>query len=361
MSTAPSAIVVGLGAVGSACAAALAGIGCHVTAIGDPRRCTTQRSGGHLLLQSKFPGPLLELAARSLELFDDLGREAPHLGYRRTGSLLLAADDKEAARLHARVRALRQAGVPLQWLDGDTLRRIQPALAAGVDAGSFCPLDGQIEPLALASHWRHVLLNRGGQIVESPLSELDAHPAGGFRAVGPEVDVCGELVVLAGGPWTPALAANLGLSLDIQPRRGWLFRAVADRPIASCPLLGGDYLTAKSSTRAYEVAFNLQQFSSGEVVLGGTREFVGFSEAGGDEARREVLRVAARYVEGLDRLEWDSGAAGFRPWAPSPYLGRTEVAGCYLACGFEGDGVTLSAAAAERIAKQVVEDGLGTT
>jgi D-hydroxyproline dehydrogenase subunit beta len=93
-------IVIGAGVVGAACASALARAGCSVRVLYHPRRSTTQLSGGHLLLQSKRPGPSLDLARRSLELLAAFagGREAA-LGYSRTGSLILALTVEELAVL----------------------------------------------------------------------------------------------------------------------------------------------------------------------------------------------------------------------------------------------------------------------
>ncbi|MGV3724651.1 MAG: FAD-dependent oxidoreductase, partial [Actinomycetota bacterium] len=64
----PEVVVVGSGAVGAACASALARRGERVRVLSHPGRSTTAISGGHLLLQSKAPGPKLDAARRSLAL-----------------------------------------------------------------------------------------------------------------------------------------------------------------------------------------------------------------------------------------------------------------------------------------------------
>jgi hypothetical protein len=95
---------------------------------------------------------------------------------------------------------------------------------------------------------------------------------------------------------------------------------------------------------------------AGECVLGGSREFVGFETAVSPDLPRRILEHALRYLPALAELEWGAPEPAFRPWTPDgqPRIGACEVPNLYLACGHEGDGITLAAATAERIAGMLV-------
>jgi glycine/D-amino acid oxidase-like deaminating enzyme len=347
-------VVIGAGAVGAACASALARRGCPVRVFGDPARSTTAVSGGHLLLQSKRPGPSLDLARRSLELLAlfAAGREEELL-YRQRGSLVLARSEEEAQALRAHWERLREAGVPVEWLDGDASRELEPALSPSVLAASFCPLDAQVHPALLAAAWLQDAVEHRAVVASGARVESFVQSRGtvcGVVAGG--VEYPASAVVIAAGPWSGEVAALAGVRLEIRPRRGILLRGHSGRPLASRPLLGAAYLAAKFGEEACGIGFSFQQGADGECVLGGSREFTGFSTEGIEPVAEQIRAAGAASLPALREVEWTRRDVGFRPWTPSgaPSVGPSGVPGLYLACGHEGDGITLAAATAERIA-----------
>jgi len=350
----PEVVVIGSGAVGAACASALARRGERVRVLSHPGRSTTAMSGGHLLLQSKRPGPKLEAARRSVEWLAEfaLGQE-DDLRYRRTGSLILAITDEEVAALRQHVNTLTEAGVPVEWLDRESARALEPGIAPEVVAASYCPLDAQIDPAALAGAWLQDALSHGASLTSGVA--VESFVTAGGRVVGVVAggrEFAASAVVIAAGPWSAEVAALAGVTLDLRPRRGLLLRAVSGQPLAARPLLSASYLAAKLEAEQSMVSFSFQQHADGECVLGGTREFAGFEAAEPPEAAAAILECGARYLRGVRELDWSQHDTGFRPWTPTglPYLGRSTVPGVYLACGHEGDGITLAADTAAQIA-----------
>lgn len=231
---------------------------------------------------------------------------------------------------------------------------MEPALSKDIVAASFCGEDAQVRPTLLAGAWLKDALEHGAVLTGGA-------PVQGFVRQGGAV--CGVVaggreyaaaaVVLAAGVWAGELAAMAGASVDIRPRRGLLLRSQPGAPpIASRPLLGAGYLRTKLDTEGRAAGFSFQQHPDGECVLGGTREFVGFSTDGLDEASAEVRRLGESYVPALRAIAWEQAEWGFRPWTPDglPRIGPCEVPGLLLASGHEGDGITLAAVTAERIA-----------
>lgn len=354
-------IVIGSGAVGAACAAALARAKLRVRVLSQPGRGTTAVSGGHLLLQSKRPGPTLELARRSLELLSAFaaGREDDLL-YRRTGSLILADSAEAEADLRAHHDALVAAGVPVEWLGGDAARALEPALSERILAASYCPTDAQVHPSLLAGEWLAEALAHKAQVTSGGAVESFVTSGGrlsGVIAGGVEYEA--KAVVLAAGVWSGELAAMAGAKLEIRPRRGVLLRGMSERVLTSRPLLGAEYLGSKFGEDPHSIAFSLQQHPvpggapepAGACILGGSRSFDDFSEEGIEPAAERIRECAVRYLPALAGMDWSETNVGFRPWTPDglPRIGPCEVPGLWLACGHEGDGITLAAATAERV------------
>lgn len=350
-------VIVGSGAVGAACASALARKGLAVRVLSHPGRSTTAVSGGHLLLQSRGPGPKLEAARRSVELVAEFarGREEA-LRYRRTGSLLLAVTDEECEALRAHVEALTDAGIAVGWWSGDQARELEPLLSPAVKAASYCGADAQIDPAALAGAWLQDALAHGAALNSGAAVEGFVTSGGAVvGVVAGGVEFAASAVVLAAGPWSAEIAALAWVNLELRPRRGLLLRAHSADPIAGRPLLGAAYLAAKHAPEPSAVAFSFQQHPDGECILGGTRDFAGF-EAGDLDAASEAVRACgARYLPVVNHLRWERREVGFRPWTPTgvPYVGPSGVPGLLLACGHEGDGITLAADTALRIAELV--------
>lgn len=354
-------LVIGSGAVGAACASALARRGERVRVISHPSRSTTAVSGGHLLLQSKRPGPSLELARRSLELLREFvaGREE-ELRYRQSGSLLVAMTGAEVEALRRHWEALNAAGVACEWLDGALARTLEPELAATVQAATYCADDAQIDPAALAGAWLQDALMHGASLSSGVRVEGFVTERGAVTGVvASQAEYPASAVVLAAGPWSGELAAMAGAAVEIVPRRGLLLRGQSERVLTGRPLLGASYLAAKFSAPTggdqNRVSFSFQQHPDGECVLGGTRDFTGFEVGETSPDAAAILECGAEYLPSLPEVEWTQHDVGFRPWTPSglPYLGATSVPGLFLASGHEGDGITLAAVTAERIAQAI--------
>ena len=353
----PEVIVIGSGAVGAACASALARLGQRVRVLSYPGRSTTSVSGGQLLLQSKRPGPLLELTRRSQALVAELatGQEEA-LGYRNTGSLILAISEAEAVALEAHAQAQQAAGIPIELLDGDGARRLEPELSRSVVAASYCPLDAQVDPRALAGAWLQDALRHGAAVTSGVLVEGFITSGKAITGVvAGQVEYPASAVVIAAGVWSGELAALAGLPIEIRPRRGVLLRTETERVLTHRPLLSGDYLTAKQGDDPSSVTFGFQQHPDGECVFGGTRDFAGFDPGDVEAAAAAILECGARYLPAVREVEWTRRDVGYRPWTPGePYIGRSAVPGLYLACGHEGEGITLAAGTAELVAAAIV-------
>jgi glycine/D-amino acid oxidase-like deaminating enzyme len=97
--------------------------------------------------------------------------------------------------------------------------------------------------------------------------------------------------------------------------------------------------------------------AGGTVLLGSSREFVGFDRS---VSSAVVQAIAARAVRFLPRLAQASiirSYAGLRPWSPDhlPLVGPAAgVPGLYLATGHEGAGIGLAPVTGQLIADWII-------
>src|SRR5215470_16580572 len=119
-------IVIGAGVIGCSIAYELARRGASVEIIDDRAvgMGATQASAGVLapFIEAREGNPLLDLAVRSLDLYDDFVARVSAEGglavaYGRTGTLDVANDDASLGRLRTSAAVLERRGVPALLLD----------------------------------------------------------------------------------------------------------------------------------------------------------------------------------------------------------------------------------------------------
>ena len=142
--------VVGAGIVGCAIAYELASRGVMVRLL-DPRgsgQGASRASAGMLAPYIEgHAGALRHLGLASLALYDNfIARVATDAGrrieYRRTGTLQVARHDADVRQLEQDRAVLIELGAVHSYLDGDAVRRLEPALAEDVCAGIVIPSHG---------------------------------------------------------------------------------------------------------------------------------------------------------------------------------------------------------------------------
>jgi sarcosine oxidase subunit beta len=93
------------------------------------------------------------------------------------------------------------------------------------------------------------------------------------------------------------------------------------------------------------VGLALSQTKKGNILIGATREFVGYDTRVTYDGIKEILKNAARLVPALKELNIIRVMAGLRPYTPDglPLIGWVNgLEGLFIAAGHEGDGIALS-------------------
>jgi glycine/D-amino acid oxidase-like deaminating enzyme len=107
------------------------------------------------------------------------------------------------------------------------------------------------------------------------------------------------------------------------------------------------------------VAFNVQPRRTGQLLVGSSRELVGFDASINRALVSKMLQRAVSFVPALARAPVSRTWVGFRPATPDalPLIGRWPgLDRTWIASGHEGLGITMAPVTAELI----VADILGT-
>jgi D-amino-acid dehydrogenase len=261
-----------------------------------------------------------DLSEASLALYGELAA-LPGLdfGFRRDGvlSVCRTAAGLEAARHEAAM--LEAAGLGAKILDAASARALEPALADGIAGALHFPGDAHLTPDRFVHGLAGVLATMGARVRTA--TEVLGFERAGRRVTAVETTrgalACDEVVVAAGA-WSPGLGRALGLSLPVQPAKGYsvTYEAPPDGP--RMPLLAAEARFAVTPMRT----------ETGPVLrLGGTLELAGLDLAV-DRRRVDALRRAGpRYVTLPVEPPLVEIWRGLRPCTPDglPLLGRPRA------------------------------------
>jgi glycine/D-amino acid oxidase-like deaminating enzyme len=344
MSTEPDAMVVGAGIVGAACAYYLAGAGLRTLVIdeGFAGGGATAAGMGHIVVMDDSPAQFA-LTSYSRSLWSDLGdrygaswKDVPN------GTLWIAADEEEWGLVQKKADLYRQGGVEVEVVSGPELAQLEPVLREGLAGALLVAGDRVVYPPS-AARW---LLDRAVELgTEARLGvRIESIGDRSIRTADREFH-CAVVINAAG-----AGAGRLTDGLPVEPRKGHLL--ITDRYPGFCShqLVELGYLKSAHTMTAESVAFNVQPRETGQLLIGSSRELVGWDSSINSQILAAMLSRASEYLPRIGRLKAVRSWIGFRPSTPDklPLIGPwPEVDGLWLATGHEGLGITTALATAK--------------
>ena len=375
----PDIVVVGGGIIGAACAFELAERGAAVTLL-EKDELAAGASGRNLGYLDTSKDPVLAPLARlSLERYAEISADPPtpfFLDDEPIGTLAVTIERDELDDLRAWAASAEAVGVRVERVD-DRLRDLEPELSPDVLEAHLLHEGHRVDPLALTVCLGALARIAGATIRHhAPARRLVAR---GDRVTGVVTDdgiVGADTVVLAAGPWSPAIARPLGVSLPIAAARGWLVHAAPERPLfrhwiqsgarrlmaGREPGTAGEPGELRLSMREFgeagetrDVSPMIQPAPDGSVLTGTSREPSFAAEPFDLDVPRIVAAQAARLVPALADAPVLATWSGVRPVSPDerPLLGWVRE-GLFVATGHGSEGVILGAGSAELVAALVL-------
>ncbi|MEV0701268.1 FAD-dependent oxidoreductase [Saccharopolyspora sp. NPDC050389] len=361
----PDIVVVGAGIVGAACAEALSAAGYVVDVLdrGALATGTTAAGEGNVLVSDKPPGAELRLAQASRRRWPELARSLrEELGadfeWEPKGGVVAATTVDGADALTAFAAEQRDAGVDARVLPSGAVFELEPHLTRRTTLAVHYPEDAQVQPVLAASALLAAVRRRGGTLRSGTAATGVVRGRDGRVTgvrMGSSVLPCGA-VVNACGPWSGDFARLAGAPITVLPRRGMVLVTAPVPPgTVRHKVYDADYVGAVESCDAeLQTSTVVESTRAGTVLIGSSRERIGFDDTVRMHVLREIAGKAAALFPVLGRVPVMRAYGGFRPYAPDhlPVIGADpRVPGLWHATGHEGAGVGLSAATGQLLAE----------
>jgi len=330
--------VVGGGVIGLSVAWRLAAAEHRVVVI-DPAPATGASwvAGGMLApIAEAWPGEegLLTIGTASLdawpEFAGDLSAAAGDPGLRTDGTVVVAVDAADAARLEILAEHLATLGRPVERLTGQRLRRLEPSLGPSVRSGLVVSGDLAVDNRELL---RALLTAARRSGVEFGTATARAVRSGEIElADGSTVDC--SVAVICAGAWSGRLHPRLATL--IRPVKGEILRLRARAGTLPPPKR-----TVRGLVESRPVY--LVPRADGELVVGATQYEAGFDTEVTVRGMRELLADAERVLPGLAEYAVIECAAGLRAGSRDnlPLIGWLEP-GVLVATGHHRNGFLLA-------------------
>lgn len=350
-------LIVGGGLVGAALAFGMAQAGASVRVLdgGDGDIRAARANFGLIWVQSK--GHDMPAYARwtrqSADLWGDFAAELGamtdvSLHHRQTGGLSYCLSDKDLDDKRAEIARLHNQRAPwspdVTVVDRKELAGLLPGVTLGpaVRGASFCPQDGECNPLALLRSLHQALAMQGVSLHRNAKALAVAATAGRFRVTTEQGAFEAPRLVLAAGLGSKPLAESLGIAAPIRPQRGQIL--VTERLPEFLPFAGD----------------TLRQTADGTVMVGATHEDAGLDLSTTPAASAELARHAVAVFPDLARANLVRTWAGLRVLTPDGnplYAESDDCPGAVMVTCHSG--VTLAAAHARLLAPAILSGPLG--
>ena len=355
--------IIGAGMTGAACAWYAARAGCRVAVLdrGPVAGGTTGAGEGNLLVSDKEPGPELDLALLSTRLWRELAEE-PWFGasaeYEAKGGLVVASRPDGLVALEAFAQEQRRAGVEAESVSASGLAQLEPHLSPRLAGGVYYPQDAQVQPARAAALLIRDAQRQGATLHTRTTVTALIRGSDGHRVEGVVTDrgtLRASWVLNAAGTWGGEIARLAGVHLPVLPRRGFVLVTEPLPRLVRHKVYAADYVAdVASSSAALQSSAVVEGTAAGPVLIGASRERVGFDRTFSLEVARLLAARAIELFPALSQVKVMRSYLGFRPYLPDhlPAIGPDPRApGLLHACGHEGAGIGLAPATGHLLAQ----------
>ena len=346
-------VVIGGGVIGTSIAYNLAKRSVDVILVekDDLASGTSGSCDGFVFMQSKKPGIHLDIALESSRIMQSLATELKRdIEYDKNGGMILIESAEDISEMQNLVRQQRSSGLDVELLDSKQARDVEPSLSQNIAGAIYSQMDGHVNPISLCLAYAESAKELGAKILtNAEVTEINVSNGKVQRVVTTKGSIKANIVINSAGVYAPQVAKLVGIDPPIIPRRGQVAVTESVPRFIKRVMICNRYIKSKFSPNQIQdplgVGLAIEQTKSGNILIGSTREFVGYNRQVTPEGIQAVLRYARRFVPAISEINIIRTFAGLRPYTPNglPILAKAKnIKGFIISAGHEGDGIALS-------------------
>ncbi len=346
-------LIIGAGVAGLGIGWRLAQRGAEVTVLerSQPGRAATWAAAGMIApVGEGVHGAEAEFGRKSSALWPDFAGELETLsgldiGYRKSGALLVAADETAAHTLGE--RSLEEEG--LELLNTPQAMEKEPMLSPLICGAAWASDEAQVDNRLLGDALAHAFLRSGGNLLRNEAAvrlEADEDKVYGVRS--PFKLYQADAYVIAAGAWSGQFEGLPSNALPpVTPVKGEMLalNAPQNARMPEHVIWGNEVYLVPRRRRLF---------------VGATVAQAGFDTSVTDNAGEWLRSHAIGLLPTL--ANWDVGEhwAGLRPGSPDdlPILGPTRISNLFAATGQYRNGILFAPAIADVVAQTILDGKL---
>ena len=287
----------------------------------------------------------VDIFTRAMELFGD------DMAFQQCG-YVVGVGENNVGPLRANVEMMQGLGIEVDFIGHDTMAELWPGLHLD-DFAAFAyePLGGRGEAymagMAFAAAARKLGVKvRQSTTVTELLQGEDGRVVGAALANGDTIHA--DTVIVAAGPWTPALTAPVGVPVDVRAQRAQLVLVDQGEPTPVVPVLsdlaGLSYICREPN---------------GELLMGNSDHSApqyidpdNYINRADESTIDKIIMKAGHRLPDMPDPRITSSYVGAYDVTPdyNPIIGPAPVDGLFLATGFSGHGFKISPAVGKLVA-----------
>ena len=261
--------------------------------------------------------PLLrDLNFASRACYEALAAEGHEFSLVQKGLAMLCKTDHALHEEAATAARANELGIPAEVLDARAMAALDPTVSMDINGAVYFPKDCHLSPSRFMASLEASLIAGGATFVRN--TEVSAFASEGSRITAVQTyngDFSADEIVVAGGSWSPKLAAALGLRLPMQAGKGYSLTVTNPREL---PQLCSIFTEARVAVTPMD----------GTLRFGGTMEIAGLNEDITPRRVNGIIKAAPKYFPAFRESDFDGILPwrGLRPCSPDgmPYMGRTS-------------------------------------
>ena len=381
-------VIIGGGMIGCATAYLLSRHQKNVVLL-ERKGIATEASGanyGMIWIQTRQPGYDITAAKRSLELYPGLVSEVFDIDieFEQKGGMTVFFTELEREVAEAVLLSKQEQEIPIQLLDKNETKELEPALSDEVVGSFYCPIDAQLNPMLTTIALARAAQREGATIyTETEVHSIKLNRQTVSGVVTNRGEIKTEVVVNAAGSWGSQIGQMVGLKIPVYPNKlqslvteqtPRLFNRVimgtqipedatfeeAMKGFSYTRDISEGQISLETPTTKGTLTDNSMMFIkptiSGNTVCGTVFEFAGHDRSTSYEGLNLIASMAAKAIPALRGVQCIRAWANFDPYTIDgvPIEGETEIKGFILAVG-HGTAMSQGLAVGESLTAFIVD------